>query len=390
MQVFKVYNKILKKQMASILIYAALFFWITIMISSSRNNENAKFEPSKVKITVVNEDGQSNLIDGFLKHMEKYVEFVEIDNNEDARKDALFFRKVVYILTIPKDFTEGFLAEDEAQLSKQIIPDSVEAITVDSAIDNYFNMVNIYLKHAPELNYDELNAYVKQNLEEETMVAFDVVIDDESSNSNSYNKNYFNYLGYIIISAFITGVSIVMVSFHGIDIRRRHFASPLTGRSMNVQLILGNLVFVLAYLLVFIVAGYLFNPYKMMNANTVLSWMNAIVFALCAFSMSYLVGITVKSRKAIGAISTALSLSLAFLSGIFVPQEYLGASVLKVASFTPTYWYVKANNALEMITTFKWTDISTVVGYMAIQIGFAAAIISIALVVSKRKRQQAY
>ena len=149
MQVFKVYNKILKKQMVSILIYAALFFWITIMISSSRNNENAKFEPSKVKITVVNEDGQSDLIDGFLKHMEKYVEFVEIDNNEDARKDALFFRKVVYILTIPKGFTEGFLTEDEAQLSKQIIPDSVEAITVDSAIDNYFNMVNVYLKHAP-------------------------------------------------------------------------------------------------------------------------------------------------------------------------------------------------------------------------------------------------
>jgi len=181
-----------------------------------------------------------------------------------------------------------------------------------------------------------------------------------------------------------------MVSFHGIDIRRRHFASPLTGRSMNAQLILGNLVFVLAYLLVFIVAGYVLNPNRMLNANTVLSWMNATVFALCAFSMSYLVGITVKSRKAIAAISTALSLSLAFLSGIFVPQEFLGASVLKVASFTPTYWFVKANNALEMITTFKWSDISNVVGYMAIQIGFAAAIISVALVVSKRKRQQAY
>jgi len=121
----------------------------------------------------------------------------------------------------------------------------------------------------------------------------------------------------------------------------------------------------------------------------VLYWVNATVFALTALSLSYLVGITVKSRKAVAALSTALSLSLAFISGMFVPQEYLGDSVLKVASFTPTYWYIKANNSIMNITNFKWDNISGIIAMMAIQLGFAAAIISIAMVVSKRKSQQA-
>jgi ABC-2 type transport system permease protein len=73
-----------------------------------------------------------------------------------------------------------------------------------------------------------------------------------------------------------------------------------------------------------------------------------------------------------------------------VPQQVLTAPVLKVARFTPSYWYVKAYNAIQGITSLHWSNLSEVIGCMAIQLGFAAAIISIALVVSKRKRQQAF
>lgn len=390
MQVFRTYFKILKTQMVAILIYVGLFLGLTIMMSSSVQDEKEEFEPSKVKIMIVNRDGQSSFIEGFLEHIKEYVTLVETDEEEDARRDALFFRKVEYILTIPEGFTESFLAGEEVSLMKQSVPDSMKAVSVDSTIDNYFNMARVYLKHIPELNYDKLNAYVKENLKEETQVEFNIAIEDEVNHSNEYNKNYFNYLGYIAIAAFIIGVSMVMLSFHGVDIRRKHFASPLTGRSMNAQLIFANLLFVLAYLVVFVVAGYILNRNRMVNVNTILTWINAFVFSLTALSISYLVGITVKSRKAIAAIATALSLSLAFISGIFVPQEYLGASVLRVASFTPTYWYVKANDAIETISSFQWTEVSKVYGFMGIQLGFAAAIISIALVVSKRKRQQQF
>ena len=149
MQVFRTYFKILKKQMVAILIYAGLFLGLTILMSSSVQDEKEEFKATKVKIMIVNEDGQNSLIDGFLEHIKEYVTLVETEADEDARRDALFFRKVVYILTIPKGFTEGFLAGEEVSLVKQSVPDSMNAVSVDSAIDNYFNMARVYLKHIP-------------------------------------------------------------------------------------------------------------------------------------------------------------------------------------------------------------------------------------------------
>jgi ABC-2 type transport system permease protein len=390
MQVFKTYFKILKKRLAPLLIYGVLFLGITLMATSSyRNNKAGEFQVQKVPVTVVNEDGQSELTDGFLKYLEKYVTYIKVDDTKEARKDALFYRKVHYIITIPAGFAKSFLAGDNVSLTKQTIPDSIEAVSVDNAVNNYFNTVKLYLKHVPDINYDELNSYVEQNLQEQTQVTFDLARQDSQRNSDEFNKFYYNYLGYIIIAVFIVAVSTIMLSYQDINIRRRHNASPVTIRSMNLQLLFGNLIFAFCYLAVFLTAGYFFNPFRKLDTNLVLSWINASVFAVVALSISYLVGITVSSKKAVSAISTAVSLSLAFISGMFVPQEYLGAAVLKVASFTPSYWYIRANNTIQQLTSYEWGNISDIFGMMAIQIGFAAAIISVALVISKRKSQQA-
>lgn len=390
MQVYKVYFKIIKKQLFSILIYGVLFLAITIVVSANRNKVNSnQFKSEKVPILVVNEDGQNSLLEGFLKYMDKYVIFEEVEDTENARSDALFFQKVLYILTIPEGFTKAFLAGDKVSLQKQIIPDSIAAISVDDAVNNYFNTATIYLKSLPKLSNEELKTFVELSLSKETEVSFDVMKEKVEVNPNIFNVSFYNSLGYIIIVCFIIGVSTVMISFHSIEIQRKLHASPLTARSMNIQLIFANFTFVMCYLLTFLIAGFLCNPYRRVDTAMVLYWVNAFAFSLAALSVSYLIGITIKSKKAISAISTALSLSLAFISGMFVPQELLGKSVLKVASFTPAYWFVKANNTIVYLNDFHWKSIQDIFGYMAIQIGFAAAIIAVALVVSKRKSQQA-
>jgi ABC-2 type transport system permease protein len=390
MQVFNTYFKIMKKQMLSIAIYAIIFLALTVAITKSIKVENQQFMTDKVKTMVVNKDGENEFIEGFLNYLGQYVVFVEPKEKEEDRKDALFFREAVYILTIPEGFTDKFLTDGSVHLQKETVPDSIEAISVDNAINNYLNTAKVYSKYLPDMDYGEINTHIANSLGEQTPVTVDVKETDELTYSNGFNMNYFNYLAYVMISCFTTGVSIVMFSFHGLDIRRRHSASPLTSRNMNLQLVFANLMYVLAYMVVFIIAGYILNRDRMVNMNAWLTWLNAVIFALTVLSISYLVGITVKSRRAVQAISTALSLSLSFISGIFVPQQYLAAPVLKVASFTPTFWYVKANTAIEGVKSLGWSELSDIVGYMAIQLGFAAAIISVALVVSKRKRQQAY
>lgn len=391
MQVYKNYFKIMKKQLVSILLYGAMFLGITLVITFAIFRENSsKFDTKKVPVHIVNQDQESILVKGMLSYLEQYVKYIDLKDDEEARRDALFNQQVAYILTIPEHFTEKLLSGSDVTLTKATIPDASKAVTVDTAINNYLNTAKLYIKYQEGATSEELNAYISKNLELETKVAFDVERKDDTKAGNEFNSYYYNYLGYIMIVCFINGVSTVMLSFHGMDIRRRHFASPISGKNYNTQLIVANLVFVMCYLLVFMVAGYLFNPYRALNTNLVLLWVNSILFGLTTLSISYLIGISVKGKNAVQALSTMLSLGLAFISGMFVPQEFLATPVLRVASFTPTYWFVKTNNLIGDLTRYNLKTVTEVFGSMAIQLGFTVAIISIALVVSKRKSQQAY
>ncbi len=389
MQVFKTYFKIMKKQLVTLVLYGIMFVGITLLITTSIIRQDSdKFEVKRVPVILINNDTENEFLEAFTSYLENYVKYADVKDNEEARKDALFLQKVHYILTIPEGFTEEFLEGNEIMLVKEVLPDKQDSIqSVDNAVNNYLNMASVYIKHNRDTDIKELSAFMKMNTISDTEVVIDSKKKD-TLDAAEFNSYYFNYLGYIMIVCFILGVSTVMVSFHGKDIIRRQFASPVSNRSFNMQLILANLIFVMVYLVVFIVVGYLCNPFRQFDYNLILTWINAFLFAITVLCISYLIGIAVKGKNAVQALSTLLSLSMSFISGVFVPQEFLGAAVIRVSSFTPTFWYVRANNTILSLNNYNIRDILPVLQYMAIQIGFAAVFFTIIMVVAKRKRQQ--
>lgn len=388
MPVFKTYFKVMRKQLIGLILYAVMFISITLAVTFFILRDNKKeFSISKVPILLINEDGDNEFLEAFTSYLKDYVNYIDVENNEQARKDALFYHEVNYILTIPKGFTASFLRGEEVMLTKEIQPDKMTAVqSVDNAIDNYLNMAKAYISNIPGYDVNELIGFLKKNPMSEARVIIDSG-EKKTLDAKEFNAYFFNYLGYIMIVCFILGISTVMMSFHGLDIRRRQAASPVSSRDYNLQLILANLMFVLVYIAIFIVIGFISNPFRRFELSLVFTWINAIVYGLVTLCISYLVGILVKAKNAIQAISTGLSLGLAFLSGMFVPQEFLGSAVLRVASFLPSYWYVKANNTIRDLSGYSLTSLSPVLQYMAIQLGFAAVFLAIILVVAKSKRQ---
>jgi len=94
----------------------------------------------------------------------------------------------------------------------------------------------------------------------------------------------------------------------------------------------------------------------------------------------------VKSHNAIPAVNNVVTLGLCFISGVFVPMELIADSVLRIASFTPTYWFVKANNQIAKLTQFDFANLEPIFTSMLIQICFALAFFAAALVANKKRR----
>ena len=79
--------------------------------------------------------------------------------------------------------------------------------------------------------------------------------------------------------------------------------------------------------------------------NSFLTTMIACAFA--AFVTSFDV-----TSNSLSMITNIASLSMAFVSGVFVPQYLLGEGLLTVAKFMPMYWCVVASNMIDVNSTY--------------------------------------
>ncbi len=328
MQVFKLYMKIIRRNIPIMLVYVITFLVVALIMSSSMVKEQKKvasFERTKSKVAFIAEEN-SPLIDGFREELGKIANFIELPDETEALQDALYFRKVSYILRIPKGFTEGFMKGENVQMEKTVVPDSFSNAYIDLCIDKYFNTARLYINQMKGITQESLVQSLRLDLSESASVEVKTYGDEPAD--YRYGNYFFNYLSYSLFAVIIQGMGVLMLVFNNQDLKRRNTCSPVSINSINLQFLLANLVF------------------------TISSWLIMVIFTICCSSVSFLIGNLVRGYEAISAISNVVTIGPCFISGAFVPQELLGESVLRIASFTPTYWYVKANNQIAQLTRF--------------------------------------
>lgn len=384
MQVYKLYFKILKKALPSLSIYLGVFIMIMIFYALNAKESNEKiFRESKVKVAFFNHDEENDLIQGFKEYLSESCTFVDIRDEKEQIQDALFFREVSYILTIPQGFTERFLAGEDVNLEKIVVPDSTDATYVDISINNYLNALKLYTLHGEELSQADMAMYIKEDLKSE--VSVNIHSENKKTNNYQFFIIYYNYIVYAMLSALILGIGTIMVSFTKLDIRRRNRAAPISSTSSTLQQLLGNLTYTITLYIILVILGFILNKGVILDQVMLLFMLNAFIFSITSLSIAHLLGIIVKSKDASNGISNIIGMGSCFISGVFVPKEFLGDTVLNIAKFTPAYWYTSANERIGNLTNISYHNISEIYRNMLIQVGFAVAILAIALVVNKQK-----
>lgn len=388
MQVYKAFFKIIKKNLPEISIYIVVFLFFAVFLSSVGSNKNSEgFNQTKSKMVFINNDKDSKLIEGLKDYLNENARIVDVENNTQKLQDALFFREVEYILTVPEGFSQSLLSGNEIQLEKTTVPDSATGMYIDLMINKYLNTAKIYKKNLQNISDEQLINHIKEDLSNETHV-----------NVNSFNSNgdsaknyvyYFNYLSYSIFAVLILGVCAVMLVFNNSDLRRRNISSPIKLKSINFQLVLGNFSFAILSWIVMISSSFILYKEYMLTFRGFLLLLNSLIFTFAALSISFLIANVVKSRNAMSAAANVVALGSSFISGVFVPQEMLGKTVLTIASFTPTYWFIKANNDISDIARFNMENVMPIINSMLVILAFATASLSVALVIIKQKRTSA-
>lgn len=384
MQVYKAFFKVIYKNLTQIMIYVVVFLFFAVVLTQTNSNPvSTSFTDTKVNIAFINYDTDSKLVIGLKDCLSKSANIVNIPDETEKLQDALFFRKVEYIVKVPKGFTDGFLSGKAVQFERTTVPNSTSGIFMDNIVNKYLNTAKTYSSSIKNLSQEQLVSFINKDLSEKTEVKLSSP--EKQNSKNEKCEYYFNYLAYSLFAILILGVCSVMMVFNNTDLKKRNLCSPLKLSEMNYQMIFGNISFaLLAWFVMIFTSIIMYNSY-MFTAKGLLFLLNSLVFTLAALSISFLIGNVIKSKNAMSAAANVVSLGTCFISGVFVPQVFLGKTVLTIASFTPTYWYVKANNDIAQLINYKMENIMPIFNNMLIIIGFTVAIFAVTLVVIKQK-----
>ena len=386
MQVYKAYFKIIKKNIGQLSIYLIIFLLFAIIFGKvSTSPKDTDFESTKVNISIINKDENSKLISGLRDYLKENANIVDVGTSKEDLQDALFFREAEYIITIPKGFTKEILkGNKDINIEKTVIPNSTSEIYMDNLINRYLNTVKMYTSTIDNISQAKLVSNVNKDLSHTTDVKIKTYDNDYSNNASC--ANYYNFFAYSMFAVLILGISLVMISFNNKDLKRRNLASSLSMKNMNIQMVFANITYAVVVWFVMIIASFIMFKNYMFTINGLLSLLNSFVFTLAALSISILISNLVTSRNALSAVVNVIALGSCFISGVFVPQQYLGDTVLSIAKFNPTYWYVKANDDIALLVNYSNENMRPIFMSMLIVLGFAVAVYAVTLVVIKQKR----
>lgn len=386
MTLYKLYWKIVNKNRTGMLVYFFVFITMSVLTAMSlSNNSDLNFETVNTSVSIRNDDSDSELVNGLIRYLDSNIKIVETPKTDEALKDSLFFRAIEYSITIPEGFGSSFCSDRPVSLKRTSINSSYSSMYVDSLIDSYLNTYRAFYESQPDISASEIVEQVIKNLDVDTKVKL-----YSKSTGNTFHKLdlLFNLSMYSAISCLILSIAAINFSFYEKKVYSRNIIAPLSNKSLALKLMLSNCSLTVLVWLLHVFIGLLLYRQQLLSQRGLFLMINLLCLTIVALAISSLVSRVLKNRSSVHFAANTIGLGMSFLCGAFVPQSMLGDNVLRVAKFTPGYWYVHANDFICTVQEFTAKDIGNIFFHYFVLLAFAAAGFSLSLFFSKQQGKE--
>lgn len=383
MQVFKSFFKISKKRLPTLSIYFMIYMFIIMMFSFTSNKSiEANFQARSLRLYIQDND-QSLSSKALVDYLSTIHEVDATEKNSNELATLLYYRFVDYVLVIPEDFEEKLLANETENLYTNLtIPGSNVGTFVTEQISQFTQTLMLNIIGRDSLT-EAIEATQKSIAElPEVKIAS---TNASMASNNSVVFTFFQYQPYILLLILFVGMSPILVTHNEKNMKARTLCSALSNTNRILQLALSCCCFAILTWLVFQIFGLLVFRKDFLTSNVCLAMLNSFVFLLFATVLALLISSFSPNENTLNIIANTIGLGMSFLCGVFVPQNLLGASVLKVARFLPAYWYIQ-NNTMIAGTGSAIFDSKIYLQNLGIQFLFVAACFVITLGISKSKK----
>lgn len=378
MTVFKTFLKVLKSCKAPIIMYTVILVFFGAF-NMKTSDKQLNFVASKPDILIINKDSEEGITKDLIKYLKKNSNIIDIEENEEAINDALFYRDVNYIIYISSNFREDFLAKKNPTIEVKSTGDYQSSLA-QMLVSRYLKVASIYNEVVDD--EDEMIDKINSTLKNTTDIEMTSSLNTDQLSKVSF---YYNFANYSILAGCVYVICLILSSFKDEKIRKRTVISSMNYKRYNKYLLLSNGLFAILLWLFYVILSFILIGKIMFTMHGLFYIINSFIFTLCALTIAFLIGNLVNNKNAINGIVNVVALGSSFLCGAFVPMEYLPDSVLNIAHVLPSYWYIKTNELLQSIEIFNFTTLKPLIFNMLIVVAFAICFVIITNIISKSK-----
>jgi len=379
MIIAKTFWKIVKKYKFIIIMFSIIQI-IFAGFNMKTSDNTIAFSAEKPDVLIINNDKNIGVTQNLIKYIEKHCNIVDINENEDAINDALFYRDVSYVIYIPENYREDFLSNKDPEIKVKSTNDA-SASLAETMLSQYMKVSNIYIGYVNDEN--ELIEKINTTLDKEIDVEMTSKLDTDNLEKATF---YYNFLTYSMLSICIYIVCMILASFKEKNILKRTTVSSTNYKKINKEILIQSGVLVTIIWIFFIILSFIFVGNIMFTFHGMVLMINSFIFMICATTIAFLLGNIVNNKDALMGIVNVIGLGSSFLCGAFVPVQFLPDFVLKIAHLLPAYWFIQTNEAVKTIEKINFDSLNQIFLNMGIIIIFAFIFIVFSNIVTKRKR----
>lgn len=382
MQIYRTFLKMLMRNIASGLMYLGIFIGISISVAkSNESNDYMSYETTKVNVSVIDKDN-STLSRSLYNYLNESHKIVDIDSDEEKWADELFYRTVDYILVIEKGFEDNMSQENyEDLLTSYSAPDSNASYIVESQVESYMQNISIYVNSG--FDFEE----AAQKAADVSKISADVLLPDNSNAAEKVSaaSYFFTFFPYVLLCMLINSLGATLIAWNKTEIKARTAVSGTSLTERNMGILGAMLVYSLIIAGIFILVCTILYKDDFFTESSIYYGLNCLCYMFVCMAITFLVAQLSKKLAALSIWSNVLGLSTSFLCGVFVSRDLLPDKVVAFSRCLPTYWYI---NVTEELKHFRGSISSSVWISMGVQLLFAAAILSVTLVIIKSRQQK--
>lgn len=322
---------------------------------------------------------------GITENLEQYLEkncnIMDIEDTEEARNDALFYRDVDYIIYIPENYNKDFMNGLNPELQVKSAGTS-GASYAEMILTRYSKVANLYQKDIKD--EEELVKQINQTLEKETKAEVTSKLDTTNLAKACF---YYNFLNYSILAGCVYVICLILSSFREEKIRKRTIISSMNYKKINRDLLLSNGLLTIILWLAYVVLSFVLIGKTMFSYHGLILIVNSFVFSICSLTIAFVIANLVNNKNAINGIINVVGLGSSFLCGAFVPVEIMPDSILKAAHILPSYWYIQTNELIKTLEVVNFESLKPIIVNMGIIMIFSIVFIILSNIISKKKRK---